>query len=122
MQTSPAMRLLLPGVLLLVLVGCTSAGGVEADADEGPTATVEVRNRNWLAMEVYATAQGQRVRLGRLAAGRSRTYTLPGRLLVGGATPVRFEMETVGSEAEVVSSTQTVAPGDVVILTIPNTR
>ena len=108
--------------LLVLLAGCASSAGAEAEADEGPSATVEVRNQNWLAMEVHATAQGQRVRLGRLAAGRSRTYRLPGRLFVGGAAEVRFEMETVGSEAEVLTDTQTVAPGDVVILTIPNTR
>lgn len=114
--------LLLPVALLLTLAGCASTADTGADENEGPTATVEVQNRNWLAMEVYATAQGQRVRLGRLAAGRDRTYTLPGRLFIGGATPIRFEMETVGSEAEVLTETQTVAPGDVVILVIPNTR
>lgn len=114
------MRLSLAVLVLCLAAGCASTAP-EA-ADEGPTATVEIQNRNWLAMEVYATAQGQRVRLGRLSAGRSRAYTLPGRLFAAGPTPVLFEMETIGSEGEVVRESQTVAPGDRVILVIPNTR
>ena len=110
-------------VVLVALAGCGTAAPADADGDgEEPAATVEVQNQNWLAMEVWATAGGQRVRLGRLAAGRERTYTLPASLFVGGATPVLFEMETVGSEAEVLRQSQTVAPGDAVILVIPNTR
>ena len=120
----PARPLVVTSLLvgLTALAGCTSAGAAGADVDEGPTATVEVQNQNWLAMEVYATAAGQRVRLGRLGAGRDRTYALPGRLFEGGPTQVVFEMETVGSEAEVVRETQSIAPGDVVLLVIPNTR
>ena len=105
--------------VLVLLAGCTASG--EA-VDEGPTATVQVQNNNWLSMELFAQSPGERVRLGRLAAGRKRTYTLPGRLFEGGATRLTFEMEAVGSEGETLRETQTVAPGDIVILVIPNTR
>ncbi|MEM1117073.1 MAG: hypothetical protein AAF845_04480 [Bacteroidota bacterium] len=112
-------------VLLLTtfvaLAGCASTG-TEAAGDDGPTASVEVQNRNWIAMEIFATAQGQRVRLGRLSAGRERTYTLPGRLFAAGPTAVAFEMEADGSEREVLRETISVAPGETVILVIPNTR
>lgn len=107
--------------LVLFVVGCASTGP-EAAVEEGPPASVEVQNRNWLAMEIYASAQGQRVRLGRLGAGRERTYTLPGRLFAGGPTQVTFEMEADGSEREVLREAISVAPGETVILVIPNTR
>ncbi|MEM0962711.1 MAG: hypothetical protein AAGK21_09280 [Bacteroidota bacterium] len=113
-------RLALPALLLL-LAGCATTGP-DAEIDEGPTASLEVRNRNWLAMEVFVTGQGQRIRLGRLSAGRERTFTLPGRLFVGGPTDLLFEMETIGSEAEVLRQRESVAPGDLVQLVIPNTR
>ncbi|WP_420456030.1 hypothetical protein [Rubrivirga sp.] len=102
-----------------LLAGC--AGSAEELA-EGPTAEVEVQNRNWLSMELFARSPGRRVRLGRVAAGGSKSFTLPPSLFEGGATPITFEMETVGSEGETLFDRQTVAPGDVVVLIIPNTR
>lgn len=110
---------------LLSFAFCVAVTGCAGSAEEtfdGPTAEVEVQNQNWLAMELFAQSPGRRVRLGRISAGREKTFTLPPSLFEGGAAEITFEMETLGSEGETLYDRQTVAPGDIVILVIPNTR
>lgn len=105
---------------LLALPACAPAE--EEALDGAPTATVEVRNRNWLSVEVSARTRAERHRVGRLAPGRSKVFTLPGRLFRGGAVAMTFELETIGSEGQTLREERTVAPGDHVVLVIPNTR
>ena len=84
-------------------------------------AVVKVTNRNWLSMEIYVLGQSRRVRLGRVSAGQSKQFTIPAHLLTG-ATPLRFEMESSGAQRDVFSEAFVVAPGEEVVLVIPNTR
>jgi hypothetical protein len=102
----------------LLLSACGSAREQAGDPDG---TFVHVTNRNWVSMEIYVVGQSQRVRLGRISSGQSKRFTIPGHLL-SGATPLRFEMESSGAQRDVLSEAFVVAPGDEVILIIPNTR
>ena len=105
-------------VVLLVLPAC---GSTKPQAEEQGGTTVEVINRNWLSMEVYVVGQSQRVRLGRVGAGKTKLFTIPGHLITG-ATPLQFVMESSGAQRDVLSERFVVTPGDGVTLVIPNTR
>ncbi len=111
-------HLSIPALLVLMLL---SACGSTKEQTGEPGATVRVTNRNWLSMEIYVVGQSQRVRLGRVGAGKSKQLTIPAHLL-SGATPLRFEMESSGPQRDVLSEEFIVAPGEEIILVIPNTR
>ena len=72
-------------------------------------------------MELYVVGQSQRVRLGRIGTGKTKTFKIPGHLL-SGATPLRFVMESSGAQRDVLSEEFIVTPGESIILIIPNTR
>ena len=105
-------------IVLMLLSACRST---KEQADEHGGAVVTVTNRNWLSMEIYVLGQSQRVRLGRVGVGQTKQFTIPAHLLTG-ATPLRFEMESSGPQRDVLSEAFVVAPGEEVILVIPNTR
>ena len=73
-------------------------------------------------MEIYVVGQSQRVRLGRVGAGQSKRFTIPGHLL-SGATPLQFLMESSGgAQRDIRSESFVVTPGEGIILVIPNSR
>jgi len=111
--------LTLPALLALMLL--SACGSTKEQTGEQGGATVNVTNRNWLSMEIYVVGQSQRVRLGRVGAGKSKQFTIPAHLL-SGATPLRFEMESSGPQRDVLTEEFVLAPGEEVILVIPNTR
>ena len=111
--------LAIPALLALMLL--TACGSTKKQASEQGGATVNVTNRNWLSMEIYVVGQSQRVRLGRVGSGKSKQFTIPAHLL-SGATPLRLEMESSGPQQDVLSEEFVVAPGEEVILVIPNAR
>ena len=111
-------QLTIPALLALMLL---SACGSTKEQTGEPGATVKVTNRNGLSMEIYVVGQSQRVRLGRVGAGQSKQLTIPAHLL-SGATPLRFEMESSGPQRDVLSEAFILAPGEEIILTIPNTQ
>lgn len=101
----------------MILAAC---GGRPADTGPQPSeaATVEVENRGFADMVIYAVRGSQRIRLG-LATGHStKRFTIPA-FLVGGAGPLRFLADPVGGNRMPVSEEMTVQPGDQVTLTIP---
>ncbi len=112
-------HLSIPALLVLMLL--SACGSTKEQTGEQGGATVKVTNRNWLSMEIYVLGQSQRVRLGRVGAGNSKQFTIPAHLL-SGATPLRFEMESSGAQSNVLSEEFVVAPGEEIILVIPNTR
>ncbi len=99
----------------------SACGSTREQAGQQGGATVNVTNRNWLSMEIYVVGQSQRVRLGRVGAGKSKQFTIPAHLLFG-ATPLRFEMESSGPQRDVLTEAFILAPGEEVVLVIPNTR
>lgn len=115
---SPFRRLVL---LLLVVVACRSArdgdGGAPGPA-RGP-ATLEVENQNFLDMTVYVLEGGARQRLGEARGNSTTSLTIPGRLIRGGASPLRFLADPIGGEGLPVTEEIVVEPGDTVTLVIP---
>jgi hypothetical protein len=110
-----------PALLALLLLAACGTGRDAADGQQGPRTTVEVRNREGLSMEVYVIDQGHRVRLGRVGAGGTKTFTLPAYLADAG-TPLRFEMESTGPNPVTRSEVFRVAPGEHLVLVIPSAR
>jgi hypothetical protein len=79
-----------------------------------------VDNRGFLDMTVYVLDGAQRQRLG-IARGLARTpFTIPDRLVRGGAGSLRFYCDPIGGRGLPVSEEIVVAPGDVVELIIPS--
>lgn len=79
---------------------------------------VQVENRGFTDMVIYATNGGQRVRLGLATGTSTKTFTVP-RYLTTGAGPIRFLADPIGGNRTPVSEEITVRPGDLVTLTIP---
>ncbi len=114
-----ARHLIIPALFALLLL--SACGSTKEQASEQGGALVEVTNRNWVSMEIYVVGQSRRVRLGRVASGKTRRFTIPVSLL-SGATPLRLVMESSGPEPDVLTEEFVVAPGEEVILVIPNRR
>jgi hypothetical protein len=104
-------------LFFLTLVACrTMAPG--SGSDQNQRTAVQVDNRGFADMNVYAARSAQRVRLG-MAPGNSTTlFTVPPGL-VSGLTPLRFIADPIGGTRPSVSEEITVAPGDTVVMTIP---
>lgn len=103
---------------IAALVACrTMAPGSESTNQNQRTA-VQVDNRGFSDMTVYAARSAQRVRLG-MAPGHSTTLfdVPPG--LVSGLTRLRFIADPIGGTRPSVSEEITVTPGDTVVMTIP---
>ncbi len=114
-------RTLFRSALLLMLLVATAACGTlmqRGPVVEGERTTVEVRNQNFLDMNVYVLRGQQRVRLGTVTGLSTRTLALPRDMVFGTAT-VRFEMNPIGSRERPTSHEITVREGDQIILTIP---
>jgi hypothetical protein len=104
-------------VFLLIVVACRSMA-TGSGSDQNQRTAVQVDNRGFADMNVYAARSAQRVRLG-MAPGNSTTvFTVPPGL-VSGLTPLRFIADPIGGTRPSVSEEITVAPGDTVVMTIP---
>jgi hypothetical protein len=79
---------------------------------------LQVENRGFADMVIYAVSGGQRVRLG-IATGNSfKSFTIPAALARGAGT-LRFLADPIGGSRTPISEDIVVQPGDVVSLTIP---
>jgi hypothetical protein len=107
-------------LLLALLVATTACASLmqRGPVVEGERTTVEVRNQNFLDMNVYVLRGQQRVRLGTVTGRSTRTLNLPRDMVFGTAT-VRFEMNPIGSRERPISDEITVREGEQIILTIP---
>lgn len=113
---------LVPAFLILtqLVLGCRSArpSGDDQPAPAAPKTTLEVDNRGFLEMTVYAfDASGQRVRLGVAGSHAVTLLTIP-EYLVRSVTVLRFLADPVGGRGPPVSDEITVEPGDVVTLIV----
>ena len=105
-------------LFVVALVACRTMAPGSGGTDRNQRTAVQVDNRGFLDMNVYAARSAQRVRLG-TAPGNSVTFfdVPPG--LVSGLTPLRFIADPIGGTRPSVSEEITVAPGDTVVMTIP---
>jgi hypothetical protein len=110
-------------VLPLLLLACAiSCSTTQAQSDPSkpppPTTTLEVRNQKHVDFIMYVLDGTHRIRLGLVPAMGTRTFTIP-QHLVNGRGSLRFQADTVGSEAVLATDEElTVHAGDAVSLTI----
>ena len=105
-------------VLLLFCVAACASLSRGSSSDQSQPAVLEVDNRGFLDMDIFAARSAQRVRLG-TAKGTGKTYFNIPSFLVSGVTSLRFIADPIGGNRASVSQEITVAPGDTVVLVIP---
>ena len=101
----------------LLMAGC---GGRNAESPPNPDAAamLQVENRGFADMVVYAVSGSQRVRLGIATGNSTKSFTIP-RALIRGSAPLRFLADPIGGSRSPISEDMVVQPGDLVSLTIP---
>ena len=79
---------------------------------------LQVENRGFADMVIYAVSGSQRTRLGIATGSSTKAFTIPNTLLRGTGT-LRFLADPIGGNRTPISEELAVQPGDVVTLTIP---
>jgi hypothetical protein len=79
---------------------------------------LQVENRGFADMVIYAISGAQRVRLGLATGNSTKSFTIP-TTLIRGAGPLRFLADPIGGQRTPISEDIVVQPGDIVTLTIP---
>jgi hypothetical protein len=79
---------------------------------------LQVENRGFSDMVIYAVSGSQRIRLGLAHGNATRAFTIPPTLLRG-AGPLRFLADPIGGNRSPISEEMIVEPGDIVTLVIP---
>ena len=95
--------------------------GRQAEEQTTQATQVEVRNQNYLDVNVYVWSGTQRLRLGSVSGLSTRSLTIPTHLVFG-ITSLRFELDPVGSRGRPVTNEVSVVQGDEVVLTVPPFR
>ncbi|HEU5169613.1 MAG TPA: hypothetical protein VFU46_03695 [Gemmatimonadales bacterium] len=114
---SPATVLALTLALALGAPACSSAPEPETGAaPETARTLVQVDNRNFYDMQIYAVRFGERQRLGLAIGNRTTTFELPPQWSQAGT--VQFVASPVGSAGRAWSQELSVKPGDVIRLEI----
>lgn len=112
-------RALLIAAVLLVLSACASAGKRDRASPRGPVTTVEVSNRNWADLTVYAIRSGMRVRLGSVVSMTTERLKLPPAILAGSGG-IRLHVELLGSRQAHTTEAIQVQPGDRIQFDVQN--
>jgi hypothetical protein len=107
----------IPCVAVLLFAGCAGRNA-ESSPNPDDAAMLQVENRGFADMVVYAVSGAQRVRLGIATGNSTKSFTIP-RGLIRGAAPLRFLADPIGGNRSPISEDIVVQPGDVVSLTIP---
>jgi hypothetical protein len=106
-------------LLSLAACGTLSRGSGSSDGPgQDEVTAVQVENRGFADMTLYAVRSSQRVRLGIVPGHSTKVFDVP-RTLMGGLTQLRFIADPIGATRRSVSEEITVAPGDTVVMTIP---
>ena len=101
----------------VALAACARKSGPAEPSPDNP-AVLEVENRGFADMVIYAISGSQRLRLGLATGNSTKSFTIPNSILRGTGT-LRFLADPVGGTRTPVSDELTVQPGEVVTLTIP---
>ena len=112
-------HLLLVLLPVLLLAGCAGSRPRGGDVAVGTRTTVEVENRSWSAVNVYALRGGQRVRLGTVQAVSTSVLTIP-PAIVSGVSSLSFLIDPIGSNRTPISQEISVREGDQLKLYVPN--
>lgn len=102
---------------LVVLAACGSRSS-EPGPNPESSALLQVDNRGFVDMVIYAVRSGQRIRLGLATGNSTRSFTIPSHV-IRGAGSLRFLADPIGGERTPVSEEMIVQPGDIVTFTIP---
>jgi hypothetical protein len=104
----------------LVAVGLLACAGRTSESDTNPTspALLQVENRGFADMVIYAISGSQRTRLGIATGNSTKAFTIPNTLLRGAGT-LRFLADPIGGSRTPISEEMAVQPGDILTLTIP---
>ena len=105
-------------VAALGLAGCVGKGR-NAPAPQD-SATLEVRNRAFIVVDVFALYGGTRARLGTVTANGTATFRIS-PAIVGAGRELRFQVDPIGSRRQGTTFTMYVTPGEAVQLTVPPT-
>jgi hypothetical protein len=105
---------------LFALVILAACGGRSAAPSASPNdpATLQVENRGFSDMVIYAIDGAQRIRLGMASGNSTKSFPLPRHLTRTGA-PLRFLADPIGGNRTPISEEMVVQPGEVVSITIP---
>jgi hypothetical protein len=105
---------------LLVLAVLMQCGGRDPASTPNPStaAMLQVENRGFADMVIYAVRGAQRVRLGLANGNSTKAFTIP-TTLIRGSGPLRFLADPIGGRRSPISEEMLVHPGDIVTLTIP---
>jgi hypothetical protein len=79
---------------------------------------LQVENRGFADMVIYAISGAQRVRLGIATGNSTKSFTIPNSL-IRGSGPLRFLADPIGGRRTPISEDMVVQPGDIVTLTVP---
>lgn len=102
---------------LALVTGCASMTR-NPEADEASRTTVQVDNRGYVDMNIFALEGGAvRRRLGIASAARTTTLVIPSSL-VGIGRDVQFVADPIGGTRQSVSQRIFVRPGEQVVLMI----
>lgn len=105
---------------MLAVASVLSCGGRAQESSTSPDdpAMLQVENRGFADMVIYAISGAQRFRLGLATGNSTKSFTIP-RALLRGAGPLRFLADPIGGQRSPISEDIVVRPGDIVSLTIP---
>jgi hypothetical protein len=106
-----------PLLLAATLVQC-SRRDPASTPDPTTPAMLQVENRGFADMVVYAVSGSQRVRLGLANGNSTKSFTIP-TSLIRGSRPLRFLADPIGGNRSPISEEMVVHAGDIVTLTIP---
>ena len=114
-------RLATTAGLILATAACSGAGENRPDGPLPPDAstTVEVTNRNWSDMVVYAVRAGTRHRLGTVTSMTTRQLRVP-RGLASGGSGVLLVADPIGGREYFNTGRIMVGPGQQIQLTLEN--
>ena len=79
---------------------------------------VQVENRGFADMVIYAVSGSQRVRLGLATGNSTKSFSIPAAL-IRGSSPLKFLADPIGGSRSPITEEIVVQPGDIVTLTIP---
>ena len=107
---------LVAAIGIMLSAGCSRHGNSVSALARRPPTVVRIRNSNWLDMTVFAVRGTARIRLGFVRALGTATFTVPSASIPD--RTLRLLVDPIGSDNVYLTDGVTVAPGQLVELTI----